>query len=143
MATHLLAEHQHWSCARKNEALVYAISCSERIYRDKMQQIIYNAAVNPLLQTQTGLATMTDAELSKGTVIEDIARENKEQTARFKNMLQEKYELASRSNANTTMRCRRCGSTDIYAEQKQTRGADEAMTVFCTCSRCTLRWTLR
>lgn len=137
-----IATLQEWNLARENEALMYAISWSSNMYHDKLQQLIYNLRTNKELRTRSDLALLDDVELSKGTVIEDITRERKEQIERFNNILQEKYELASRSNT-TTLRCRRCGGTDIHAEQKQTRGADEAMTVFCTCARCTLRWTMR
>ena len=34
------------------------------------------------------------------------------------------------------MKCPMCGSDEIYAESRQTRSADEAMTVFYTCLKC-------
>ena len=40
-------------------------------------------------------------------------------------------------------KCARCHSVDIDTEQKQTRAADEPMTVFCACTRCGLRWTIK
>ena len=141
-AVHMLAEHQNWNAARQNEAAAHSLSPSALIYKDKMQQLIFNASTNPRLKDCANIAFMSNRELSRGTVIEDIERERHMHETRFQNMLQEKYELATRST-KTTMRCRRCGGTDIFAEQKQTRGADEAMTVFCTCSRCSLRWTMR
>lgn len=128
-ASRYFAAHQEWNVARENEALMYAISWSSNMYHDKLHQIIYNLRANKDLRARTDLSLLDDAELSKGTVTEDIARERKEQIERFNNILQEKYELASRSNTRTTMRCRRCGGTDIHAEQKQTRGADEAMKI--------------
>ena len=39
--------------------------------------------------------------------------------------------------------CNRCGSDYVRCEQKQTRSADESMTIICTCSKCQLRWTMR
>ncbi len=38
------------------------------------------------------------------------------------------------------MRCRACNSSDITWTQKQTRSADEPMTVFCKCNNCGVRW---
>ena len=138
----MLAEYQDWKLALQNEMAAHALSWSASMYQNKMQQIIFNVSANSNLQDRTDIAFLSDCDLSRGTVIEDIEREQTNMAKRFQHMLQEKYELASRST-KTTMRCRRCGGTDIFAEQKQTRGADEAMTVFCTCSRCSLRWTMR
>lgn len=45
-----------------------------------------------------------------------------------------------RSNREFLMRCRACGSTDINVQQRQTRSADESMTVFCTCCDCGKRF---
>lgn len=43
--------------------------------------------------------------------------------------------------ANTVgIKCKKCGSENIYSESKQTRAADEAMTVFYTCLDCGNRW---
>lgn len=36
--------------------------------------------------------------------------------------------------------CRCCGSRDVRIVQKQTRSADEAMTVFAACRACGARW---
>lgn len=38
--------------------------------------------------------------------------------------------------------CRKCKSSKITFNQKQTRSADEAMTVFCQCSDCSYRWKM-
>jgi DNA-directed RNA polymerase subunit M/transcription elongation factor TFIIS len=43
---------------------------------------------------------------------------------------------------NCAVRCGRCKSEDVTIEQKQTRGADEAMTVFVHCQGCGLRWKM-
>lgn len=36
--------------------------------------------------------------------------------------------------------CKRCKSFDVDTEQKQTRSADEPMTIFCTCNSCGKRF---
>jgi DNA-directed RNA polymerase subunit M/transcription elongation factor TFIIS len=36
--------------------------------------------------------------------------------------------------------CKRCKSFDVDTEQKQTRSADEPMTIFCTCNACGKRF---
>jgi DNA-directed RNA polymerase subunit M/transcription elongation factor TFIIS len=40
------------------------------------------------------------------------------------------------------IKCGRCKSTQVSVEQKQTRGADESMTVFVQCEKCGLRWKM-
>ena len=40
------------------------------------------------------------------------------------------------------IKCGRCKSTHVSVEQKQTRGADESMTVFVQCENCGLRWKM-
>jgi DNA-directed RNA polymerase subunit M/transcription elongation factor TFIIS len=39
--------------------------------------------------------------------------------------------------------CPKCKSKDVDTEQKQTRSADEPMTIFCACTRCQTRWTIK
>ena len=38
------------------------------------------------------------------------------------------------------MECTKCGSKKTYSYTKQTRGGDEATTVFAICSNCNARW---
>ncbi len=40
------------------------------------------------------------------------------------------------------VRCSRCKSSDIRWDQKQTRGADESMTIFFECKSCGKRWKM-
>lgn len=44
---------------------------------------------------------------------------------------------------NTTgLKCRTCGSSDIYVESKQVRSADEATTKFYECLNCGATWSV-
>ena len=38
------------------------------------------------------------------------------------------------------IKCKKCGSDNIYSESRQTRSADEAMTIFYTCLNCGNKW---
>ena len=38
--------------------------------------------------------------------------------------------------------CRKCKSNAVDTEQKQTRSADEPMTIFCSCRKCGSRWRI-
>lgn len=140
----LLDYQPDWMAARATEAAAHALSSSFSCYTDKMQQVIFNLRNNPTL-TACGadIVLMSNAVMAKGTIVEEIEREAEEQRARFEQILQEKYEMVNRTSCRTALRCRRCGSGDVTCEQKQTRGADESMTVFCTCVKCSLRWTMR
>ena len=142
---HFLAEyHDDWEKARNIEAVAHAISETRAMYVDTIQRLAFNLHSNPTLRGRDAdLVLLTDAQMSKGTIIEDIEREIKESRVRFDQIVQEKYELVNRASCRTALRCRRCGSGDVQCEQKQTRGADEAMTVFVTCSQCNNRWTMR
>jgi DNA-directed RNA polymerase subunit M/transcription elongation factor TFIIS len=40
------------------------------------------------------------------------------------------------------IQCKRCKSNAVDTEQKQTRSADEPMTIFCACRKCGQRWRI-
>ena len=40
------------------------------------------------------------------------------------------------------LRCRQCGGDSVTVQQKQTRSADEGMTVFCGCETCGSQWRM-
>lgn len=139
----MLAEYVNFSDARHIEACVYAMSVTHNMYTDKMQQIIFNERANASLYKKgIEVVNMTDEEMAEGTLIEDIALERHTQRLKFEQIMQEKYDRINNQSFKTTLKCRRCGSAEVAWEQKQTRGADEAMTVFCTCSKCKNRWTM-
>tara|TARA_Y100000748_G_scaffold204279_1_gene171057 strand:- start:424 stop:903 length:480 start_codon:yes stop_codon:yes gene_type:complete len=130
--------------SRDIEASIHAICRDISEYSDKCQQIILNLKQNhSLAQYGSNLVVKSDSEMSQGTIIEDIERESSIRRDRFESMLQEKYDMMNDKSYNTTLKCRRCGSAEVSWEQKQTRSADEASTVFCTCNKCNNRWTMR
>ena len=135
---------EDWILARNIEASIHATSGSGASYKDSVQRIAFNLRQNPkLLSMGPEIVLLTDDEMAKDTIIQEIAREIRESRERFDQIVLEKYELVNRDNYKTTLRCRRCGSGDVQCDQKQTRGADEAMTVFATCQKCNQRWTMR
>lgn len=46
------------------------------------------------------------------------------------------------STSTGALCCSKCYSNNIALEQKQTRGADESMTIFCECQQCGKRWKM-
>lgn len=117
--TDKLETHQHMS----------AFSYSNNILR------IYN-----LLKRKVPFKEVKDLwymayEDPKYTAFQDRYRENIHEAQK---VLTEKV-----SSGKGLFTCARCKSVDIDTEQKQTRAADEPMTVFCACTRCGLRWTIK
>ena len=75
----------------------------------------------------------------------EVVKEIRTLQARREGLLSEKTAAVSAPGAapaECAIQCRRCRSTEVSIEQKQTRGADEAMTSFVQCNRCSLRWKL-
>ena len=126
-------------------------------YQEKVTQITWNIKLNGQLllekYTPDVLVTLDDVTLSEGTEIGDWfdAYNNKMEMRR--KLLFEDAKLDNETNGE--LFCRRCKSTDINIRQQQVRGAgdfcvfcifllllDEAMTVFCTCNKCMLRWKM-
>ena len=56
--------------------------------------------------------------------------------ARSKQVLQE------HQDTGVFIQCKKCKSNDVDTEQKQTRSADEPMTLFCKCRRCETRFVM-
>lgn len=142
---HMISEVQdNWEVARDIEASIHSISEASSTYKTNIQRIVFNLYNSPALaQMGPEVVLLTDEEMARGTIIEEIETEIRESRERFDQIVQEKYDLVNRDTYKTTLRCRRCGSGDVQCDQKQTRGADEAMTVFATCQKCNNRWTMR
>lgn len=130
--------------SRDLESTIHGISTTLDEYIDKSQQIILNLKNNPsLVNIGIDIVLYSDAQLAKGTIVECIEKESEERKKRFEQMLHEKYNLLNDKTFKETLKCRRCGSSEVQWEQKQTRSADEASTVFCSCNKCKNRWTMR
>lgn len=50
--------------------------------------------------------------------------------------------LEERQDTGHFIQCRKCKSNDVDTDQKQTRSADEPMTIFCRCRRCDTRFVM-
>jgi len=116
--------------------------CHDRgVYAREATRICHNMMKNP------SLSVMETRELCSLTNDEALAPEMRRYTEdeastaiMVQSMLKEKYASIS---ANTTgvLTCRVCKGSDVSFQQKQTRGADEAMTIFCICV-CGARWKM-
>ena len=110
---------------------------------DAICRAAFHLRTNTSLDDPGLIALGTDEQLAKGTLLERIEREARLRTERFHAMLSEKYEAIDDQDHAALVRCRRCGSSEVTWEEKQTRSADEAATLFCVCATCKNRWTMR
>jgi len=132
-----------WLVSREIEAACHSIADSNSFYIDKISQIASNLHTHPeLLKHGIDLVIMSNKTMASGTLIENIEYESQQRRIHFEDMLQEKYDLMNDVSVKSALKCRRCGSAEVSIEQKQTRGADEAMTIFCTCNKCQNRWKM-
>lgn len=115
------------------------------MYLYKCRNILFNITLNTdLLNTNYNDLVHMSNECMKKSVLVEREQQEKEEDAMFEKMLMRKVDLVkSRVDLkNAQLSCRRCGSKEVEWTQKQTRGADEAMTVFCVCTNCKTRWRM-
>ena len=125
-----------WVRTVEENVFVYARDSDAR-YAEKIKQIVFNLKTRPELTTFVPeiLVALDDSELGKGTA---SARWNEAYIAQKQ---VEKKMLTEDSHTNAAFfRCRACKSTNVEHQQKQTRSADEGMTIFLHCKDCDKRW---
>lgn len=115
-------------------------------YSARMHSLLYNMLIHPALRNLGAtdpclLAGMDAAQMRRGTVLESIERDEEIRRVQFESMLQETYDRLS-ADAPATISCRKCKGSNLEFSQKQTRSADEAMTVFTTCRDCGQKWKM-
>lgn len=130
-----------FSTVRNVEALCHSLSLDVTEYLDNIKRCAYNLKENPSFGVS--VVCSSDHALTHGTLVGRIEEKRRERNERFEKMLQEKYDSMNDASIGSLIRCRRCGSTEVTWEEKQTRSADEAATVFCSCSTCKNRWVVR
>lgn len=115
------------------------------IYLGQVRRQAYNIACNPAVASlpASQLIHLSNEEFSSGTLVERVQIEERDRMRGFSDLLKEKYENVVRAQSSESiLKCRNCGSSDITFSQKQTRGADESSTIFCSCQTCSKRWRL-
>lgn len=126
---------------RDTEATIHAASVSEDEYYDVARRALFNLHTNPHLNVDP--VHSTDETLAQGTLRERISQESAARQHRFRCMIQEKYEELNDRTYQAIVRCKRCGSSEVSWDEKQTRAADEAASLFCVCNTCHKRWVMR
>jgi len=119
-------------------------------YEGKMLQLIHNLRLNKdTLLKQYNPATLVwlnDTLLATGTKYSNLQTEATEHVQKLQRVLEESkhHTTVQEVHVPTTvfLRCRKCKSTNIEFNQKQTRSGDEGMTSFCTCKACGTTWKM-
>jgi len=131
------SQNDEWVRTLEENLYVYAKDSDSR-YAEKLKQLVFNIQIRPELKELLPevLVALDDAELGRGT---ESARWNEAYVAKKrveKSMLAED----SQTKSGNFFRCRACKSTNVEHQQKQTRSADEGMTIFLHCKDCDKRW---
>ena len=71
------------------------------------------------------------------------AREEYESILNFLTKKVEEGSVASLKNQKAAIVCKNCGSSKVNMTMKQTRSADEGMTLFFACVKCDARWKVQ
>ena len=128
------------------EEVFHQVTAHHMDYNEKIMQIVWNLKTNGdhLIQYEPSiLVCLDDTHLAKNTEIETWFAAYCEKNEIKRKLLFEEAQLDTENEqTNNELFCRRCRSTNISIRQQQVRGADEAMTVFCSCNKCALRWKM-
>ena len=130
-----------FALVREVESHLHASALNEAEYLDFVRRACANLRLNPTIGLNT--VRWCDDQVAEGTILQHIEQERQKRASVFKAMLREKYESLNDKEFTAIVKCRRCGGVDISHDEKQTRSADEAATIFCQCNRCGLRWVVR
>ena len=126
---------------RDTEARCHSCSNNAYEYTDQIRRAAFNMKENPKLGAE--VVQRPDAALTEGTLLGRIESETQARNERFDQMLAEKYEAISAGTFKSIIRCRRCGSSEVTYEEKQTRSADESASLYFSCTTCKNRWVTR
>lgn len=128
---------------REVEAAIHSLSTSRSEYVDLLKRSAFNMLTNHKLKEAGEIVHSPDSHLAKGTALDKMEIQKLAKNERFQAMLREKYEAIDDTKFEALVRCRRCGSAEVSWDEKQTRSADEAATLFCVCNTCKNRWVMR
>jgi transcription elongation factor S-II len=82
-------------------------------------------------------SNLSDDDLSKTTELDQQDQLDRQKNVQFQELTEETEQKLSQSGGIGTCKC---GSSKVSYMQKQTRSADEPMTVFIQCQKCGNRW---
>jgi len=122
------------------------LECHWREYvASYMERIAYIESIlniqplkDQLLEDPRRIETFTDEFLQRQSTYGQWQDQHLHQLRRSKQILEEREETQ-----DAFIVCKKCKSNAVDTEQKQTRSADEPMTVFCMCRKCGTRFTMK
>ena len=134
-----------WSDAEQIEQGINKFSSISN-YVNTCKKLSYNLCYNSNIASGNTrldeIASLPD-EAMASDILKRFQEEETQRSESIMKMLKEKYDNVNSTDISYSMlSCRVCGSSDISWQQKQTRGADESMTIFCTCVNCKNRWKM-
>lgn len=134
-----------WDDAELVDTGISRFSVDTVTYMDTAKRICHNLHYNPDIKRMyklVELASLTNDQM-KSSLLKRFQAAELERAESISNMLKQKYDAVnSTALTKSLLKCRNCGSADINWTQKQTRGADESMTIFCSCASCGNRWRM-
>lgn len=137
--------HLPWEAAARVEAGLSAACVDDDTLISAAKRVCHNIACDPSICdrfTPGELGCQPDAAL-RCVALARLEEAQADRERYITGMLQARYDEVHASDAAAALlRCRSCRSTDISWQQRQIRGADESMTVYCTCMQCGSRWKL-
>ena len=126
---------------RELECAIHSKSKNTNEYLNNSLRVAWNLKNNKQINT-IDVVFDKESNMIKNTILEHIYMQKKARNDRFEKMLQEKYDSINEKKYSTLIKCRKCGSEEVSYEEKQTRSADEAATIFMSCSTCKNRWIM-
>lgn len=138
----LLTKYRPFDVCRDIESAIHSKSKTKNEYNNNVLRSSWNLNNNNNLN-DINIVFKPDNQLIEGTILQNIENETKYRSERFEKMLQEKYDSINEKKYTSLITCRRCGSEEVSYDEKQTRSADEAATIYCYCSTCQNRWIMR
>lgn len=140
---------------RHKEAFTYAMRLEQRVaflcecdaekYEDKMSQLFWNFRKNGqnLLTKYPPdmLVALDDEHLDPSAAMAHLKTYRKVRTMKFDTLIR-KLTTDEFSGSSGLLTCRKCKGNKIDFNPQQTRGADEPMTIFCTCMDCNTNWKM-
>jgi DNA-directed RNA polymerase subunit M/transcription elongation factor TFIIS len=131
--------------ARNLESALYTAAHNDgMVYENGVRRVFFALLKNNLWINRFNAATLASLDeytLAEGTPVEGWLDKLKCRSQRQEQIMADSIQT-NEEEGPSSLKCGRCKSTNISIEQKQTRGADEAMTVFVTCEKCNLRWKM-
>ena len=134
-------------CKMPLTSAIYMDECIISKYHDtgeytrEATRVCHNIVRNPkLLEIELSALCAMSNDDTRAPELRSHMDDEAATASMVQSMLKEKYAAVSANTAGV-LRCRACKGSDVSFQQKQTRGADEAMTIFCICA-CGARWKM-